>query len=110
VIANGLSQVLGMPATYTKNPRTGEIDYIQVQTELLAVSAFKQGVRRGPGRGEADIQIVIPAYLCEEHFQRALPLLPGILKVCNCCKLESSTHDMSSVFEFGASREQEVHM
>ncbi len=48
-----------MPASFTVNPRTGEVDYIAVQTEggLLAVSAFKQGVRRGPGRGEADIQV-----------------------------------------------------
>ena len=70
-----------MPASFTVNPRTGAVDYISVGMELLSVAAFKQGVRQGPGRGDADIQIVIPAYLCQEHFQRALPLLPGILKV-----------------------------
>ena len=70
-----------MPANFTVNPRTGAVDYIAVQMDMLSVAAFKQGVRRGPGRGDADIQIVIPAYLCQDHFQRALPLLPGILKV-----------------------------
>lgn len=74
-----------MLASHTTNPRTGQIDYISVETELLSVVAFKRGVRRGPGKAQGgDFQVVIPAYLCEEHFQRAIPLLPGILKVGFC--------------------------
>ena len=77
-------QVLGMPANFTVNPRTGSIDYIQVNPELLSVAAHKQGVVATVGKSDAgDIQIVIPAYLNEEHFQRALPLMPSILRVCS---------------------------
>ena len=75
-------QVLGMPAHYTVNPRTGAIDYIQVYPELLSIAAFKEGVRSTCAKTQGgDIQIVIPAYLTQDHFQRALPLLPGILRV-----------------------------
>ena len=76
-------QVLGMPANFTVNPRTGIIDYIQVHPELLSLAAFKQGVKSTVvNSAEGDIQIVIPAYLNEDHFHRALPLMPGVLRVC----------------------------
>ena len=86
-------QVLGMPAQFTVNPRTGIIDYIQVHPELLSLAAFKQGVTSTVIKSEGgDIQIVIPAYLNEDHFQRALPSLPGILRVRppSCDLYESS--------------------
>lgn len=71
-----------MPAHYTTNPRTGTIDYIQVQPELLSLAAFTQGAKATCGRTDGgDIQVVIPAYISEDHFQRALPLLPGVLRV-----------------------------
>lgn len=71
-----------MPAHFTVNPRTGNIEYIQVQPELLSLTAFRQGVRSTCAKTDGgDVQIVIPAYLDEDHFQRALPLLPSILRV-----------------------------
>ena len=75
-------QVLGMPAHFTVNPRTGQVDYIEVHPELLSLSAFSQGVRATCSKNTGgDIQVAVPAYLNEEHFQRALPHLPGILRV-----------------------------
>ena len=71
-----------MPANYTVNPRTRVIDYILVYPELLSPAAFKQGVSAAVATSDGEVQIVIPAYLNEDHFQRVLPMLPGILKVC----------------------------
>ena len=73
-------QVIGMPATFTVNPRTHIVDYIEVHPDFLSPAAFKQATTCFPS---ADIKIIIPAYLNEDHFQRALPLMPGILRVCS---------------------------
>ena len=70
-----------MPANFTINPRTHVIDYILVHPELLSMAAFKQGITAAVANSEGDVQTVIPAYLNEDHFQRVLPLLPGVLKV-----------------------------
>lgn len=83
-----------MGATYTVNPRTRAIEYIQLFPELISVAAFKQGVTATVAASQGGkIQIVIPAYINEQHFQRALPLMPGILKVYFelCIKLAKCT-------------------
>lgn len=69
-----------MGASFTVNPRTGTIDYIYLYPDLLSIAAFKQGVTSTVAEG-GNIQIVIPAYISEQHFERAMPLMPGILRV-----------------------------
>ena len=72
-------QVLGMPLRWTINPRTGALDYIQADPELLSTSAFQQGVRETPQHHQ--VMAVLPAYLTQEHFERALPRMPKLLRV-----------------------------
>jgi hypothetical protein len=42
--------VLGLPLTFTVNPASQRVDYIQAHPYLLSVTAFKAGVRRTPER------------------------------------------------------------
>jgi hypothetical protein len=42
--------VLGLPVTFTKNPKTGAVDYILAHPDLISMTAFKAGVRQTPER------------------------------------------------------------
>ena len=53
---------------------------------MLSVAAFKLGVTRASSKadlGDHAIMEVCPVYLNEGHFQRALPHLQKVLKVCS---------------------------
>jgi stress response protein SCP2 len=83
--ANGLAQdlvcfhslstksedVLGMPVTYTMNPKTGSLDYATSTFDTLSLQSFvRDGVRRTVW-GERFTSF-LPLYIDEAHFDRAL--------------------------------------
>jgi hypothetical protein len=75
--------VLGFGINFTRNPKTGRLDYLDVASELMSSDAFYlHKMRKGP-KGE-EIKAFLPLYLTAEHFQRArvAPLLKRIQKVC----------------------------
>lgn len=71
-------EVLGLPISFTVNPATQAVDYIEAHPDLLSISAFKAGVKKTPTRDKIDA--VLPVYLTADHFERALPYLPALLK------------------------------
>eukprot|EP01025_Chloroclados_australasicus_P014109 TRINITY_DN1659_c0_g1_i2.p1 TRINITY_DN1659_c0_g1~~TRINITY_DN1659_c0_g1_i2.p1 ORF type:complete len:1082 (+),score=76.95 TRINITY_DN1659_c0_g1_i2:206-3247(+) len=71
--------VLGLPYRYTVNPKTKQVDYIEVDSELMSMDAFYEcGVKHNI-RGE-EIQGVLPLYLTREHFLRAIKYFPKVLR------------------------------
>ena len=65
--------VLGVGVTFTVNPKTKMIDYIDVSQDLFSQTAFS-----GSGSSLTDAfgdtyNLILPLYFSEEHFQRALP-------------------------------------
>jgi len=70
--------VLGLPVTFTKNPKTGAVDYILAHPDLISMTAFKAGVRQTPER--ESFEAVLPLYLTADHFNRSLPHLAPLLK------------------------------
>lgn len=75
--------VLGVPITYTVNPRTNEIDYMHSSMELLSRSAYNDSrVRRTAWNESFDAWL--PMYINEAHFQRALPhIRSSIMALCS---------------------------
>lgn len=73
--------ILGFPISYTINPRTRDVDYIQVHLDIMSRDAYGHGVRN-----TADNQtfnLLLPLYITPEHFERALPLIQAtIAKLC----------------------------
>ena len=67
-----------MPIQWTINPRTQQVDYIEASADLLSVSAFAAGVRKTPANGA--VQAILPVFLTQAHFERALPHLEGLLR------------------------------
>ncbi|KAJ7523811.1 hypothetical protein O6H91_18G063500 [Diphasiastrum complanatum] len=66
--------ILGFPISFTRNPRTGAIDYIDVSVDLLSEVAYvKYGVRTTANNNKFDL--LLPIYINQEHFDRAIPLL-----------------------------------
>eukprot|EP01026_Neomeris_dumetosa_P035059 TRINITY_DN2804_c0_g1_i3.p1 TRINITY_DN2804_c0_g1~~TRINITY_DN2804_c0_g1_i3.p1 ORF type:complete len:977 (+),score=62.34 TRINITY_DN2804_c0_g1_i3:158-2932(+) len=80
--------VLGLPYRYTINPKTELIDYIDVDSELLSIEAFEKFQVHTNITGE-EIQGVLPLYLSSEHFKRALPYLPNVLRKLTLGKCSS---------------------
>ena len=70
--------VLGMPLQWTVNPRTRQVDYIEASPDLLSLDAFSAGVCKTPSNGH--VQGVLPVFLTQAHFERALPHLHAILR------------------------------
>ncbi|WIA39460.1 hypothetical protein OEZ86_005559 [Tetradesmus obliquus] len=77
--ASLLEDVLGLPLTFTVNPASQRVDYIQAHPYLLGVTAFKAGARRTPEREE--FQALLPLYLTADHFNRALPHMEPLLRL-----------------------------
>ena len=75
-----VSQVLGAGFRFTVNPRTSDIDYVEVDSGyLLSVKGFHSlGVTKSPSN-EA-IQGVLPLYLTDAHFSRCEPHLNSALR------------------------------
>lgn len=71
------SLILGIPITYTTNPRTGQVDYIHSTFDTLSFSAFEQsGVTRTVWNSK--FSAWLPLYLTKDHFDRAYKLMPRI--------------------------------
>ncbi|KAI8915227.1 hypothetical protein DFJ77DRAFT_430533 [Powellomyces hirtus] len=64
--------VLGVPVTYTINPKTKAVDYISCQVELLSRSAFHTDKVRTTVWNEKFTEWM-PLYITQEHFLRARP-------------------------------------
>ncbi|KAL4860149.1 Ubiquitin-conjugating enzyme E2 B [Chlorella vulgaris] len=65
---------------FTINPKTRQADYISTNSpDLVAVEAVRSGLVVRDAQGNA-IQGVIPAYITADHFKRALPYLPAVLR------------------------------
>ena len=67
--------VLGVPLDFTRNPRTNLTDYVSVSCDsLLSKTAFHEhGIRKTAWNKPS--LCLLPLYLSEEHFQRALPMI-----------------------------------
>ncbi|EFN51646.1 hypothetical protein CHLNCDRAFT_54899 [Chlorella variabilis] len=74
------TEVLGFAYQFTVNPKTGAADYIMpTSPDLVAVEAVAAGLVARDAGG-TDIQGAIPAYITQDHFHRALPFLPRVLR------------------------------
>ncbi|KAI8819146.1 uncharacterized protein EV422DRAFT_535255 [Fimicolochytrium jonesii] len=70
--------ILGLPITYTVNPKTKCVDYIACEVEMLSRSAFHEDkVRKSVWN--TDFSEWCPVYLTHEHFTRALPDIQAFL-------------------------------
>jgi hypothetical protein len=81
-------QVLCAGYRFSTNPKTKDVDYIEVDSGyVLSSEAFSSlGVRRSPSN-EA-LQGILPLYLTKEHFDLAGPLLNRALKQLCPLKVE----------------------
>ena len=75
--------ILGYGIQFTRNPRTGELDYLNVARELISNVAFDKLKVRVGAHGE-EIQGFLPLYLTLQHSQRtAWPeSLKRVAKLC----------------------------
>ena len=72
-------EVLGIPITFTVNPRTHEVDYVYSSLDVLSYSAFADdGVRRTVW-GEKFTHF-LPLYLTPDHYAAAKPALRSTLR------------------------------
>eukprot|EP00457_Paulinella_chromatophora_P002192 gb/GEZN01002196.1/.p1 GENE.gb/GEZN01002196.1/~~gb/GEZN01002196.1/.p1 ORF type:complete len:744 (+),score=104.01 gb/GEZN01002196.1/:70-2301(+) len=69
--------VMGLPITYTMNPKTGRADYILAHTVLLSESAFEKGTRFTPSN--ESFSLFLPLFFSPVHFARALPAIERCL-------------------------------
>ncbi|KAJ3046112.1 Ubiquitin-conjugating enzyme E2 2 [Rhizophlyctis rosea] len=82
--------VLGMPIVWTKNPKTGKVDYIACEAELISRAAFLEDkVRRTVWN--APFTDWLPVYISEDHFRRGLPDAQAFM-------VKMSSHRGSKVF------------
>lgn len=66
--------ILGVPVVSTTNPRTHRMDYIDSTMDVLSYDAFHiDKVRSTVWKEQFDH--FLPMYICQEHFERALPVL-----------------------------------
>jgi len=72
------NDILGIPITFTTNPRTNKIDYIFSTMELVSYGATKNPNANKTMWGEK-FKAWIPVFFCEEHFQKSLPILRSSL-------------------------------
>eukprot|EP00808_Paulinella_micropora_P002087 g70908.t1 len=68
---------LGMPVTFTVNPKTRCADYILCHTSLLSQTAYDKGVRRTPA--DESFSLLLPLYFSDTHFRKALPQIESCL-------------------------------
>lgn len=74
------SEVLGLAYQFTTNPKTGQVDYcLPTSPDLLSVEAVQAGLVRRDASGQ-EVMGALPAYITAEHFERAQPLLPAVLR------------------------------
>ncbi|KAI5810103.1 hypothetical protein DFH27DRAFT_509050 [Peziza echinospora] len=75
--ATWVDDILGVPITYTRDAKTGKIDFVKAQVEFLSRSAFMDGCRTTIWNHR--FQAWCPIYINREHFQRALPDIKSFL-------------------------------
>ena len=78
-----LEDVLGVGVLYTVNPKTKNVDYIDISHDLLSATAFEKHKVRQDVFGNK-FKLSLPLYFSEEYFQRALPLIQkAIFLLCS---------------------------
>ncbi|GAB4817332.1 hypothetical protein N2152v2_004378 [Parachlorella kessleri] len=78
--ATWCDEVLGLPLTFTTNPKTRRVDYLAATcNDLVALAAFQAGLVTKDLEGNA-FKAVLPLYITQDHFERAVPYLPGLLR------------------------------
>ncbi|KAJ3056667.1 hypothetical protein HK097_005344 [Rhizophlyctis rosea] len=70
--------VLGLPVVWTKNPKTGKVDYVACESELVSRSAFMEGKLRRTVWNTAFTDW-LPIYITEDHFRRAIPDIKDLM-------------------------------
>ncbi|KAL2631450.1 hypothetical protein R1flu_016136 [Riccia fluitans] len=65
--------VLGFPISFTVNPRTKDVEYIAVHLDIISETAYREGVRTTADNEK--FSFMLPLYITEEHFNRALPMI-----------------------------------
>lgn len=74
-------EVLGFPISFTVNPRTQDVDYIQVHLDILSRGAYASGVRNTADNQK--FKFLLPLYITQDHFERALPAIQAtIVELC----------------------------
>ena len=71
-----------MPLTFTKNPKTGEVDYINPNPDLISMSYHEQIKEINftlINSNKEDYQLLLPVYINKEHFTRALPYIQQVM-------------------------------
>ena len=78
--ATWCDEVLGLPLTFTTNPKTRRVDYLAATcNDLVALAASQAGLVTKDLEGNA-FKAVLPLYITQDHFERAVPHLPGLLR------------------------------
>jgi stress response protein SCP2 len=66
--------VIGFPCMFTTNPKTKRVDYAMPCFDVMSASAFyDEGLRKSADNDSIDT--LIPLYITDEHFSRALPYI-----------------------------------
>ncbi|PRP81326.1 hypothetical protein PROFUN_04561 [Planoprotostelium fungivorum] len=68
---NFLEDVLGLPITFTVNPRTQQIDYVYSSMDILSRQAFYEDKTVWKEK----FTHFLPIYIDEDHFRRGLPII-----------------------------------
>jgi len=78
-----LEDVLGVGVNFTINPKTKNVDYVELTQDLLSETAFQTNRIRKDAFGNS-FKLFLPLYFTEEHFKRALPSIEKtIYRLCS---------------------------
>lgn len=78
-----LEDVIGVGANYTVNPKTKNVDYVELSQDLLSESAFQKDRVRKDAFGNT-FKLFLPLYFTKEHFSRGLPAIEKtIFRLCS---------------------------
>lgn len=80
MVLAAIVQVLGAGYRFSTNPKTGDVDYIEVDSGyMISTDAYcSLAIRKSPSN--ESVQGILPLYLTPEHFGRAGPQLSRALK------------------------------
>lgn len=78
-----LEDVLGVGVNFTVNPKTKNVDYVELTQDLLSETAFQTNRIRKDAFGNS-FKLFLPLYFTEEHFKRALPAIEKtVYRLCS---------------------------
>lgn len=66
--------VLGAGVSFSVNPKTRTVDYVDLSQDLISKTAFDKNKIRSDVFGNT-FELFLPLYFTEHHFQRALPTI-----------------------------------